>query len=668
MKAGNVRRRHSLVVLFVAGLVWAPTARAQECVDPPSGLVAWWPGDGHALDIKGSLDGTPQNGATFAFGLVGEAFNLDGVNDYISLPDSGTLNFGTGNFTFDFWAWSSTSGRRMHALSFEPAYGTRHIDFDFNDPDIVDGSSSGLWVYWNSSGVNRLVIHPRNIYTDGRWHHFALTRNGTAFTLYVDGSSVRTTSYSSAIDLSNSSVNYIGAAQLDGPSPTFFWSGLIDEVEIYNRTLSASEIQIIFNAGSAGKCKLPVADAGPDQTLNEGSAVTLSGSGRDPLGESLTFSWAQVAGPAVTLPDSSVPGPSFTAPSVPAGGATLTFQLVVSSSVGSSEPDVVNVIVKNINHAPAAETRGDLTAPEGTLVTLDGSSSFDVDDEPLTYAWTQTAGTLVTLSGETTATPTFTAPAVGSAGETLTFQLVVNDGIEDSAPASVYVFVTNVNQAPTADAGADISANENTTVTLSGSGTDPDDDTLMFSWTQTGGSLVVLSDPTIPNPSFAAPFVASGGEVFTFRLVVSDDQLDGAADEVMVHVLNINDPPNCALAAAASTLLWPPNHKLIPVSIGGVVDPQGDAITIAVTGVTQDEPTSGLGDGDTGPDAVIQGDSVLLRAERWDEGNGRVYAVSFTATDGLESCSGTVKVTVPKNMKKGSSAVDDGQIYDSAQP
>jgi sialidase-1 len=154
-------------------------------------------------------------GATFAAGLVGQAFSFDGNNSYVSLPDSPAWNFGAGGFTLDFWVRSSNSTSRMHALSFEPSYGTRNLDFDFNDPEPLpefSGSPSGLWVYWNSTGSNRITVAPRGVYTDGQWHHIALTRSGSTLTLYVDGSVVGTATYSAPIDLSNSAISYIGAA------------------------------------------------------------------------------------------------------------------------------------------------------------------------------------------------------------------------------------------------------------------------------------------------------------------------------------------------------------------------------------------------------------------------------------------------------------------------
>jgi hypothetical protein len=106
---------------------------------------------------------------------------------------------------------------------------------------------------------------------------------------------------------------------------------------------------------------------------------------------------------------------------------------------------------------------------------------------------------------------------------------------------------------------------------------------------------------------------------------------------------------------------------MVAVQIIGITDPQSNAFTIAVTGVTQDEPIDGLGDGDTSPDAVIQGNQVLLRAERASGGNGRVYRVSFIATDAFgEGCSGSVAVCVPHDRKD--TCVDSGQQYNSTQP
>lgn len=134
-----------------------------------------------------------------------------------------------------------------------------------------------------------------------------------------------------------------------------------------------------------------------------------------------------------------------------------------------------------------------------------------------------------------------------------------------------------------------------------------------------------------------------------------------------------NRPPDCSAAAAARLDLWPPNHDLVSVdlpALAGVTDPDGDAVTLAATALTQDEPVTGQGSGNTPADGSlgVGGTLVQVRAERTGGGNGRVYNIAFTATDGHGgACSGVVAVTVP-HSQNGDPAVDDGQIYDSTAP
>lgn len=104
---------------------------------------------------------------------------------------------------------------------------------------------------------------------------------------------------------------------------------------------------------------------------------------------------------------------------------------------------------------------------------------------------------------------------------------------------------------------------------------------------------------------------------------------------------------------------------MVAVGITGITDPNNNA-TITITSVKQDEPTNGLGDGDTAIDAIINGDgTVLLRSERSGKGDGRVYRIYFTAADGEGSASGVVIVRVPHSVKK--TAIDSGGHYDSTR-
>jgi hypothetical protein len=233
-----------------------------------------------------------------------------------------------------------------------------------------------------------------------------------------------------------------------------------------------------------------------------------------------------------------------------------------------------------------------------------------------------------------------------------------------------------VNHAPVADAGIDQTVDEGVLVTLDGhASSDPDGDPIAYAWRQLSGLPVTLSDAAGAAPSFAAPVTGPGGATLVFELTVSDGLLGsepaaGEPDErVTVNVVNVNDPPLCSAGRASPALLWPPNHKMVQVGITGLADSNDDRLQIAVIGVTQDEPVNGIGDGDTSPDAVIQGDTVLLRAERLGGGNGRIYRVDFIAFDDQGgSCASSVDVAVPPSMKPGRVSADDGQLYDATSP
>lgn len=127
----------------------------------------------------------------------------------------------------------------------------------------------------------------------------------------------------------------------------------------------------------------------------------------------------------------------------------------------------------------------------------------------------------------------------------------------------------------------------------------------------------------------------------------------GTGSVVECSRFHVNAPPDCSELETSVETLWPPNHKLRVVSVTGASDPEGDDLVTAVTGVTQDEPVNGLGDGDDSPDAVLGPAShqVQLRAERSGLGDGRVYRIAVTVTDELGlTCSATLRVGVPHDQ------------------
>jgi LmbE family N-acetylglucosaminyl deacetylase len=205
-----------------------------------------------------------------------------------------------------------------------------------------------------------------------------------------------------------------------------------------------------FEVFEVGMTNLPPhANAGQDQTALGGQAVTLDGTqSSDPNRDPLTFTWSQTSGPAVTLSNATSPTPSFIAPGAQPVSQTLRFSLIVSDGVLTSTADSVDVrIPGTLNSPPAANAGADVTVSPGGAVSLDGSASADSEGSALAYQWTQTGGTAVTLSNATTANPSFVVPSNTPEGSTLTFQLVVSDGVDTSLPDTV---VVNVSTVPTA--------------------------------------------------------------------------------------------------------------------------------------------------------------------------------------------------------------------------
>src|SRR5262245_15084632 len=117
-----------------------------------------------------------------------------------------------------------------------------------------------------------------------------------------------------------------------------------------------------------------------------------------------------------------------------------------------------------------------------------------------------------------------------------------------------------------------------------------------------------------------------------------DYRLGNSNSDIYAQRIPFNHPPDCSAATGSVTSIWPPDHRYEPVSIEGVTDPDGDSLTITVTGITQDELPNARGGGNTCPDAQIVGGRASVRAERsgaaGGTGNGRVYGIQFTANDG----------------------------------
>ncbi|MEM4271468.1 MAG: LamG-like jellyroll fold domain-containing protein [Candidatus Pacearchaeota archaeon] len=211
------------------------------CAPIPNGLISWWQGEGNANDIVDGNHGTLGGGATYTTGKVGQAFNLDGVDDYVSIPDSDLLRPSSG--TIDLWFSPS--------INIDSSVGYYHslihkYTNDYNTIIIQSVANDGRIRFYLNGNV---IYSNNNLWTAGTWYHIAVTFGSGGMKMYING------------ELQSSTSSYTGGITTTAPlqigryqGNNWYWKGSIDEVEIFNRELSQAEIQSIYAAGSAGKC------------------------------------------------------------------------------------------------------------------------------------------------------------------------------------------------------------------------------------------------------------------------------------------------------------------------------------------------------------------------------------------------------------------------------
>ena len=443
-------------------------------------------------------------------------------------------------------------------------------------------------------------------------------------------------------DTAAESPTFTAPTELLNPE-TLAFQLIVTEDRTGGQSSSPATVSVTITAGT-NDAPTAVATATPNPAT-EGVMVTLNGSASaDPEGEDLTYAWTQTSGEDVSLSDTAAESPTFTAPTELLNTETLVFELIVTedrTGGQSSSPATVSVtITAGTNDPPTAvATATPNPATEGVMVTLNGSASSDPEGEDLTYTWTQVGTPTVTLSGEDTATPTFTAPTELLNTETLVFQLIVTEdrtGGQSSSPATVSVTITaGDNDAPTAVATATPNpANEGVMVTLNGSASsDPEGENLTYAWTQASGTpMVTLTDADTATPTFTAPENLLADAVLVFSLIVNDGVSDSQAATVTITTTaGQNDPPT-ADAGVDQTVAEGASVTLN----GSGNDPENATLIYAWT-QTSGTPTVTLTDADTATPTFTAPENLLANA---------VLVFSLIVNDGVsDSQAATVTIT-----------------------
>lgn len=217
-------------------------------VPVPAGAISWWPGGGNTNDAISTNQATWIGTNTYAVGKVGQGFSFNGTN-YLAVTNAGTLG-PTNSLTVETWIWipSGASGPRIITLKGTPSQKQYLLALD----------APGNTVY--ALVEDSYYLSSTAPLSTNTWHHVAMTYNATneVLSLYINGQAENPVyAYDGLVP--NNDPFFIGG----NPDSTYPWrfTGRIDELSVYNRELSASEIQAIYNAGAAGKHNSQCANA-----------------------------------------------------------------------------------------------------------------------------------------------------------------------------------------------------------------------------------------------------------------------------------------------------------------------------------------------------------------------------------------------------------------------
>jgi hypothetical protein len=313
LTVGNIQTtnsgNYSVVVGNAAGFTVSSnavlTVNPPVCDAAPSGLVSWWRGESDAVDNLGVNSGFLQGGMAFANGQVGQAFSFNGTDADVKIPASASLNVGAGNgLTVDLWINPNDVSSQRPLIEWNS--GTHDAHFWIATPISSGGTGPGS-LYANlidANGNDHIIVSAPGIVTTNVFQHVALTydkSSGNAV-IYLNGAAVMQQNLGIFTPKTTADL-YLGLRPFDVGAGLRFY-GLMDEVDLFNRALSASEILAIYNSGAMGKCVAPPSVAPSiltqpqSQTVRPGANITLTvlAAGSTPLHYQWRYNGANVPG------------------------------------------------------------------------------------------------------------------------------------------------------------------------------------------------------------------------------------------------------------------------------------------------------------------------------------------------------------------------------------
>jgi hypothetical protein len=191
-------------------------------------LLDYWAGESNALDRLGiyTNNGTITGNVTYTNGVLGSGFHFDGNSSYISFGTNAG-NFGTNDFTVDFWMQTTASGQQQGILDKRPVCGAAPMwDLRLDGDGTLSVEIDGTTGYYVGFGSQRHV-------NDGSFHHITLTRRGANICLYIDNA-LDTSIWTSGIaNIENSTSLTAGSSACIGCDGTAYFVGVLDEIQLW---------------------------------------------------------------------------------------------------------------------------------------------------------------------------------------------------------------------------------------------------------------------------------------------------------------------------------------------------------------------------------------------------------------------------------------------------
>jgi sugar lactone lactonase YvrE len=401
-------RRFLTVALCVTALSIIHSVPAQTgCAPVPAGLVGWWAGEGNANDSTGANNGVLKGGVTFVPGEVGRAFSFDGTTASVQVPASASLNLGT-NAGMTIELWINPVDVLTNGPLVEWNNGSFGVLLDIAVPVSVGGAGPGSFCgYFKDINLaGHAVNSPPGALKPGIFQHVAVTYDkasgqGAAF---LNGALVGQVFLGAFTPMTLGDL-YFGFRPFDAGAGIRY-AGLMDEVSLYDRALSAAEIQGIYAAGSSGKCALPpvIAVEPQGQTVAAGGTATFTveAGGSPPFSYQWSFKGSNLAGATnatLTLTDAGLGAAGVYSVTVSnAGGAVTSSSATLTVSAQST---YTAYAFTNLAGMPGVSGSADGTGREARF---DGPPGVAVDTAGNVYVADSTNNTIrkVTSGGVVT--------------------------------------------------------------------------------------------------------------------------------------------------------------------------------------------------------------------------------------------------------------------------